>query len=74
MRQWWFITRALNAVFRLLDTETFDIDDDDLEMYVCAVCDSIFLDKKSYLKHFDVDTCIVVKNPLPSEPLELRTD
>lgn len=74
MRQWWFITRALNAVFKMIETEDFDDFEDEQEMYICAVCESMFMDKQSYIRHYKVDTCLVIKDPLPSDPLELRMD
>ena len=70
MRGWWFLIKALNAIFRMEEVEPKD--DEEIEMYICAMCGCMYLDRESYVLHYKLDTCVVEKDPTPSEPFELR--
>lgn len=69
MKKWWFLITALNAIFK---PESVDNPEEEIEMYICAMCGSMFLDRRSYIMHYKVDSCVIDKDTMPSEPFELR--
>lgn len=69
MKGWWFLIKALNAIFKFEEPE---VQENEIEMYICALCGSMFMDRRSYIFHYKVDSCTITKDPTPSEPFELR--
>lgn len=69
MKKWWFIIKSLGTIFRV---DTAGDIEDEVDLYVCAICGSIYMDKRSYITHYRVDSCTIERDPLPLEPLELR--
>lgn len=68
--KWLFLVKRFNALFKIIKQQP----EKQIEMYICGLCESIFLDKRSYILHFQLDSCVVIKDPTPPEPLELRLD
>ena len=69
MRKWWFFIKAFNIVFKM---NTVKQEEEKIEMYICSLCGSIYLDKHSYLTHYKVDACTAPMYILPSDPLHIK--
>ena len=69
MKRWWFIIKSLGAIFRLEGGDDFE---EEVDLFACALCGSIYMDKSSYVTHYQVNSCVIDKDSLPIEPLELR--
>lgn len=70
--KWWFVIKSLQTA--IFGTDVNEIPEDEIEMYVCALCGNIYLDRKSYVTHYQVNACIIDKDVLPLESIEVRTD
>ncbi|NDB56987.1 hypothetical protein EB001_00815 [bacterium] len=70
MRKWWFFIKAFNIVFKMNTVKQEE--EEKIEMYVCSLCGSIYLDKHSYLTHYKVDACTAPMYILPSDPLHIK--
>ncbi len=68
MKKWWFFIKAFNIIFKMNTVKK----EEEIEMYVCSLCGSIYLDKYSYLTHYKVDACTAPMYILPSEPLHIK--
>lgn len=56
----------------LFKMNTVKQEKEEIEMYVCAICNSIYLDKNSYLTHYKVDSCVAHMYILPGDPLKVK--
>jgi hypothetical protein len=70
--RWWFIIKSLQTA--IFGTDVNEIDENDIEMYVCSLCRNIYLDKKSYITHYQVNACMMNSDTLPTEPIKIRTE
>lgn len=76
MSFWWFFVEKLQTFFlgSIVDNEPLKETDNTIELYHCAMCDTLFANKESYLMHFKMDTCTVNYDILPDNQLEIRTE
>jgi len=70
MRKWWFLNKAFNVIFKVKNIQ--QLDDEEVEMYVCSLCNSIYLNKQSYITHYKVDSCTAHMYILPNDPLHIK--
>lgn len=68
IKNWWRLIKEFRHYIKLRK----DIDEDKVEMYMCAICGSIYLDRQSYITHYKVDACTAPMYILPSDPLDIK--
>lgn len=71
MRKWWFLIKALNTFFRINVVKQLE-EEEKVDMFVCSLCNSIYLNKESYIMHYKVDSCSAPMYILPNEPLHIK--
>ena len=68
MKNWWRLIKEFRHYINLRK----DIDENKVEMYMCAICGSIYLDRQSYITHYKVDACTAPMYILPGDPLDIK--
>lgn len=68
MKKWWRLIKEF-ILFTKLQQE---IEEEKIEMYVCAMCGSIYLNIQSYITHYKVDACTAPMYILPNDPLDIK--
>lgn len=69
MKKWWCLIKD----FILFTKLQKNIDEDEnIEMYVCAMCGIIYLNIQSYITHYKVDACTAPMYILPNDPLDIK--
>lgn len=68
MKKWWRLVKEF-ILFTKLQQE---IEEEKIEMYVCAMCGSIYLNIQSYITHYKVDACTAPMYILPNDPLDIK--
>ena len=68
MKKWWRLIKEFILFTKLQQ----NIEEEKIEMYVCAICGSIYLNIQSYITHYKVDACTAPMYILPSDPLDIK--
>ncbi len=68
MKKWWRLIKE----FILFSQLQQKIEEEKIEMYVCAICGSIYLNIQSYITHYKVDACTAPMYILTSDPLDIK--
>jgi hypothetical protein len=68
MNNWWRLIKEFRHYIKLRK----NIDEKKVEMYMCAICGSIYLDRQSYITHYKVDACTAPMYILPGDPLDIK--
>jgi len=70
MKKYWFFIKSFYIFFKLRRQQ---IDDEQkMELYVCSLCGTIYLDKNSYITHYKLDMCSIPMHIFPSEPITIQ--
>ena len=68
MKNWWRLIKEFILFTKLQQ----NIEEEKIEMYVCAICGSIYLNIQSYITHYKVDACTAPMYILPGDPLDIK--
>ena len=68
MKKWWRLIKEFILFTKLQQ----NIEEEKIEMYVCAMCGSIYLNIQSYITHYKVDACTAPMYILPNDPLDIK--
>ena len=68
MKKWWRLIKEFILFTKLQQ----NIEEEKIEMYVCAICGSIYLNIQSYITHYKVDACTAPMYILPGDPLDIK--
>ena len=68
MKIWWRLIKEFILFTKLQQ----NIEEEKIEMYVCAICGSIYLNIQSYITHYKVDACTAPMYILPGDPLDIK--
>lgn len=71
MKNCWIFIKSFYFYLKLKKQMKLN-DEPKVELYVCSLCGTMYLDKTSYITHYKLDMCSIPMDIFPNEPITIK--